>query len=174
MFSSGAMKSKVDLLDASRMLFAKGYKIYATAGTAAFLNAHGVTTEAVYWPDERPDAENNVMTMIADHAFDLIVNIPKNHTKRELTNGYKIRRGAIDHNIPLITNARLASAFIEAFCEMKLEDIQKKKIIFLFSQVQCFDAFRQRIFCIRIQELFYFLNGRKLTLDALKEKIIRI
>ena len=93
------MKSKVDLLDASRMLFAKGYKIYATAGTAAFLNAHGVTTEAVYWPDERPDAENNVMTMIADHAFDLIVNIPKNHTKRELTNGYKIRRGAIDHNI---------------------------------------------------------------------------
>ncbi len=89
MFSSGAMKSKVDLLDASRMLFAKGYQIYATAGTAAFLNAHGVTTEAVYWPDERPDAENNVMTMIADHAFDLIVNIPKNHTKRELTNGYK-------------------------------------------------------------------------------------
>ena len=126
MFSSGAMKSKVDLLDASRMLFAKGYKIYATAGTAAFLNAHGVTTEAVYWPDERPDAENNVMTMIADHAFDLIVHIPKNHTKRELTNGYKIRRGAIDHNIPLITNARLASAFIEAFCEMKLEDIQIK------------------------------------------------
>ena len=126
MFSSGAMKSKVDLLDASRMLFAKGYKIYATAGTAAFLNAHGVTTEAVYWPDERPDAENNVMTMIADHAFDLIVNIPKNHTKRELTNGYKIRRGAIDHNIPLITNARLASAFIEAFCEMNLEGIQIK------------------------------------------------
>ncbi len=126
MFSSGPWKSKVDLLDASRMLFAKGYKIYATAGTAAFLNAHGVTTEAVYWPDERPDAENNVMTMIADHAFDLIVNIPKNHTKRRLTNGYKIRRGAIDHNIPLITNARLASAFIEAFCEMKLEDIQIK------------------------------------------------
>ena len=126
MFSSGAMKSKVDLLESSRMLFNKGYKIYATAGTAAFLNAHGVATEAVYWPDERPDAENNVMKMIAEHKFDLIVNIPKNHTKRELTNGYKIRRGAIDHNIPLITNARLASAFIEAFCEMKLEDIQIK------------------------------------------------
>ena len=126
MFSSGAMKSKVDLLESSRMLFAKGYKIYATAGTAAFLNAHGVATVAVFWPDERPDAENNVMTMIAEHKFDLIVNIPKNHTKRELTNGYKIRRGAIDHNIPLITNARLASAFIEAFCEMKLEDIQIK------------------------------------------------
>ena len=126
MFSSGAMKSKVDLLDASRMLFAKGYKIYATAGTAAFLNAHGVDTVPVFWPDERPDAENNVMKMISEHKFDLIVNIPKNHTKRELTNGYKIRRGAIDHNIPLITNARLASAFIEAFCSMKLEDIQIK------------------------------------------------
>ena len=126
MFSSGAMKSKVDLLDASRMLFAKGYQIYATAGTAAFLNAHGVDTTPVYWPDEKPGAENNVMKMIADHKFDLIVNIPKNHSKRELTNGYRIRRGAIDHNIPLITNARLASAFIEAFCELKLSDIQIK------------------------------------------------
>lgn len=106
--------------------FCEGYKIYATAGTAAFLNAHGVSTEAVFWPDERADAENNVMTMIAEHKFDLIVNIPKNHSKRELTNGYKIRRGAIDHNIPLITNARLAGAFIEAFCEMKMEDIQIK------------------------------------------------
>ena len=126
MFSSGAMKSKVDLLDASRMLFAKGYQIYATAGTAAFLNAHGVDTIPVYWPDEKPGAENNVMKMIADHKFDLIVNIPKNHSKRELTNGYRIGRGAIDHNIPLITNARLASAFIEAFCELKLGDIQIK------------------------------------------------
>ena len=126
MFSSGAMKSKVDLLEASRMLFNQGYKIYATAGTAAFLNAHGVDTTPVYWPDEKPGAENNVMKMIADHKFDLIVNIPKNHSKRELTNGYRIRRGAIDHNIPLITNARLASAFIEAFCDLKLEDIQIK------------------------------------------------
>ena len=126
MFSSGAMKSKVDLLDASRMLHAKGYKIYATAGTSAFLNAHGVETTPVYWPDEKPDAENNVMRMIAAHAFDLIVNIPKNHTKRELTNGYKIRRAAIDHNIPLITNARLAGAFIEAFCALKPEDIAIK------------------------------------------------
>lgn len=126
MLSSGAMKSKVDLLDASRMLHAKGYDIYATAGTAAFLNAHGVHATAVYWPDEKPDAENNVMRMIAEHKFDLIVNIPKNHSKRELTNGYKIRRAAIDHNTPLITNARLASAFIEAFCELKLEDIAIK------------------------------------------------
>jgi carbamoyl-phosphate synthase large subunit len=126
MFSSGATKSKVDLLDATRLLHKKGYQIYATAGTATFLNAHGVTTTPVFWPDERPDAENNVMKMIAEHKFDLIVNIPKNHTKRELTNGYKIRRGAIDHNTPLITNARLAGAFIEAFCEMDEKDIQIK------------------------------------------------
>ncbi len=126
LLSSGATKSKVDLLDASQMLSKKGYKIYATAGTATFLNAHGVATTPVFWPDERPNAENNVMKMIAGHKFDLIVNIPKNHSKRELTNGYRIRRGAIDHNIPLITNARLAKAFIEAFCETKLEDIQIK------------------------------------------------
>ena len=126
LLSSGAMKSKVDLLDASQMLDKKGYKIYATAGTATFLNAHGISTTPVFWPDERPNAENNVMKMISEHRFDLIVNIPKNHTKRELTNGYRIRRGAIDHNIPLMTNARLAKAFIEAFCSMKEEDIQIK------------------------------------------------
>ena len=126
MFSTGAAKSKVELLESSRMLQAKGYQIYATSGTATFLNAHGVHTTPVFWPDERPDAENNVMKMIAEHKFDLIVNIPKNHTKRELTNGYKIRRGAIDHNIPLITNARLASAFVNAFCEMDEKDIQIK------------------------------------------------
>ena len=126
MFSTGAAKSKVELLESSRMLAKKGYQIYATSGTATFLNAHGVSTTPVFWPDERPDAENNVMKMIAEHKFDLIVNIPKNHTKRELTNGYKIRRGAIDHNIPLITNARLASAFVNAFCEMDEKDIQIK------------------------------------------------
>ena len=126
LFSSGATKSKVDLLDASHMLHQKGYDIYATAGTAAFLNSHGIPTTPVFWPDERPHAENNVMKMIAEHKFELIVNIPKNHTKRELTNGYRIRRGAIDHNIPLITNARLAKAFIEAFCHLKQEDIQIK------------------------------------------------
>ncbi len=126
LFSSGATKSKVGLLDASHMLHQKGYDIYATAGTAAFLNSHGIPTTPVFWPDERPHAENNVMKMIAEHKFELIVNIPKNHTKRELTNGYRIRRGAIDHNIPLITNARLAKAFIEAFCHLKQEDIQIK------------------------------------------------
>ena len=126
MVSTGAMKSKVDLLPATQMLFKLGYKIYATAGTAAFLNAHGVSTIPVFWPDERPDAENNVMRMISEHQFDLIVNIQKNHTKREVTNGYRIRRAAIDHNIPLITNARLASAFIEAFTSMTLDDVQIK------------------------------------------------
>ena len=126
LLSSGATKSKVDLLDASHMLSKNGYHIYATAGTATFLNSHGIPTTPVFWPDERPHAENNVMKMIAEHKFDLIVNIPKNHSKRELTNGYRIRCGAIDHNIPLMTNARLAKAFIEAFCQMKQEDIQIK------------------------------------------------
>ena len=126
LFSSGATKSKVDLLDASQALHKKGYQLYATAGTAAFLNSHGINTTPVFWPDERPEAENNVMKMISEHKFDLIVNIPKNHSKRELTNGYRIRRGAIDHNIPLMTNARLAKAFIEAFCSMDKEDIQIK------------------------------------------------
>ena len=126
LLSSGATKSKVDLLDASHMLSKNGYHIYATAGTATFLNSHGIPTTPVFWPDERPHAENNVMKMIAEHKFDLIVNIPKNHSKRELTNGYRIRRGAIDHNIPLMTNARLAKAFIEAFRQMKQEDIQIK------------------------------------------------
>ena len=126
LLSSGATKSKVDLLDASHMLSKNGYHIYATAGTATFLNSHGIPTTPVFWPDERPHAENNVMKMIAEHKFDLIVNIPKNHSKRELTNGYRIRRGAIDHNIPLMTNACLAKAFIEAFCQMKQEDIQIK------------------------------------------------
>ena len=126
LFSSGATKSKVDLLDASQMLNQKGYNIYATAGTAAFLNSHGITTTPVFWPDERPNAENNVMKMIAEHKFDLIVNIQKNHTKRELPHGYRIRRGAIDNTNPLLTNARLAKAFIEAFCHMNQNEIQIK------------------------------------------------
>ncbi len=126
LFSSGAVQSKVDLLEPSRLLSAKGYEIYATEGTARFLNENGVKAVAVHWPDENPATETNVMQMIAGHRFDLIVNIPKNRSKRELTNGYRIRRAAIDHNIPLLTNARLAKAFIEAFCQMDLRDIQIK------------------------------------------------
>ena len=126
MVSSGASKSKVDLLESSAMLAAKGYNIFATSGTADFLNANGIAATPVLWPDESPDNENNIMKMIADHDFDLIINIPKNHTKRELTNGYRIRRAAIDHNIPLITNARLASAFIRAFCKLDIADVPVK------------------------------------------------
>jgi len=124
MVSSGDSKSKVDLLDACVMLQESNYDIYATAGTAQFLADNGVKAMVVSWPDE--EKEHNVMDMMSNHTFELIVNIPKNHTRRELTNGYKIRRGAIDHNIPLITNARLASAFIQAFCEMKETDIPIK------------------------------------------------
>ena len=124
LISSGEARSKVDLLDASLLLQKCGYEIYGTEGTAKFLNENGVKAHKVSWPDE--DAHDNVMNMIGEHKFELIVNIPKNHSKRELTNGYRIRRGAIDHNIPLITNVRLAKAFIHAFCSLKLSDIKIK------------------------------------------------
>ena len=126
MVSSGASKSKVDLLEATEVLASKGYNIFATSGTAKFLNENGISATPVMWPDEDPDAENNVMQMISEHRFDLIINVPKNHTKRELTNGYRIRRAAIDHNIPLITNARLASAFIRAFCKIDINEMPVK------------------------------------------------
>ena len=126
MLSSGGAKEKASLLDAAQALVKNGYTIYATAGTAKFLNENNVKATAVGWPDEDHKDIPNVMQMIADHKFDLIVNIPKNHTKRELTNGYRIRRGAIDHNIPLFTNARLASAFIEAFCTLSQDQLQIK------------------------------------------------
>ena len=124
LISSGGAKGKVQLLEPARELTKKGYDIYATGGTAKFFNDNGVPAIAVGWPDE--GSENNVMDLIAQHKFDLIINVPKNHTKRELTNGYRIRRGAIDHNIPLMTNGRLAKAFIEAFCSMSEEDIKMK------------------------------------------------
>ena len=126
MLSSGGAKEKASLLDGAQALVKNGYTIYATAGTAKFLNENNVKATAVGWPDEEHKDIPNVMQMIADHKFDLIVNIPKNHTKRELTNGYRIRRGAIDHNIPLFTNARLASAFIEAFCTLSQDQLQIK------------------------------------------------
>ena len=126
MLSSGGAKEKASLLDGAQALVKNGYTIYATAGTAKFLNENNVKATAVGWPDEEHKDIPNVMEMIADHKFDLIVNIPKNHTKRELTNGYRIRRGAIDHNIPLFTNARLASAFIEAFCTLSQNQLQIK------------------------------------------------
>lgn len=124
MVSSGAAKSKVDLLDACRILDHNGYTIFATLGTQKFLKENGVNAQVAAWPDEN-DGEN-VLKLIAEHKFDLIINIPKNHTHRELTNGYKIRRAAIDHNVPLITNARLASAFIIAFTNKNKEEIKIK------------------------------------------------
>ena len=124
MVSSGGVKSKVYLLEPCKLLDKNGYNLYATSGTASFLRDNGVNVTTVSWPDE--EGENNVMEMFSQHAFDLVVNIPKDHSRRELTNGYKIRRAAIDHNIPLLTNARLAGAFIKAFTSMKMEDIKIK------------------------------------------------
>ena len=125
MVSSGGTKSKVDLLDACRLLKKNGYNLYATGGTQKFLEENGVESTFVAWPDDQ-DASLRVDDMISEKKFDLIINIPKNLTERELTNGYRIRRGAIDYNIPLITNARLASAFIKAFCRIGQEHIEIK------------------------------------------------
>lgn len=125
LISSGGAKGKVSLLEPAMELQKQGYEIYATAGTAKFFNDNGINAITVGWPDE--GAENNVMDMIAEHKFDMIINVPKNHTKRELTNGYRIRRAAIDHNIPLMTNVRLAKAFIEAFCALGKENNIKVK-----------------------------------------------
>ncbi len=124
LISSGEPKSKVELSDACALLQKKGYELYATRGTQRFLVENGVQATAVNWPDE--EGEFNVKDMLANKQFDLVVNIPKNTTERELKNDYAIRRGAIDFNIPLLTNARLASAFITAFCSKTIEDIKIK------------------------------------------------
>ena len=128
LISSGGAKGKVDMLEAAQMLVAKGLTVYATRGTARYLNDNNVKATAVAWPDEEvsEEAPVQVMDLIANHEIDLIVNVPKNHSKRELTNGYRIRRAAIDHNIPLMTNVRLAKAFIRAFCNISLEEIPVK------------------------------------------------
>ena len=122
MLSSGEAKSKVDLLEACINLDKCGYDIYATEGTANFLAEQGIKATAVNRPDEGGD--ENIMKMIADKKFDLIVNIPRDYSSREKTNGYKIRRAAVDYNIPLLTNARLAAAFINSFCTLGETDIQ--------------------------------------------------
>lgn len=122
--SSGEAKSKVDLLDACKMLQSKGYELFATGGTHTFLKENKVKTQLVAWPDEK--SELQVMDLLANKKFDLIINIPKNQSKRELTNGYKIRRAAVDHNIPLLTDARLAGAFINAFCSLTITDLAIK------------------------------------------------
>ena len=124
--SSGDVRGKVELLDACKMLAAKGYKIYATDGTKKFLGDHGIQATAVCWPDEESNGKANITKLMSSHQIDLVINIPKDQTKRELTNGYKIRRSAIDHNIPLMTNARLASAYIRALMSKSIEDIKIK------------------------------------------------
>ncbi|MFR6540999.1 MAG: carbamoyl-phosphate synthase (glutamine-hydrolyzing) large subunit [Butyricimonas virosa] len=126
LISSGPTRSKVELLNSTRMLIEKGYNIYSTAGTAKFFKENGIDTQILYWPDE--DKEPNIMEYLHDRKIDLVINIPKNHTKRELDNGYKIRRAAVDYNIPLITNARLASAFIYAICKVDPTEIAIKSL----------------------------------------------
>ena len=125
LLSTGGAKQKVAMLDAAKMLLENGYNLFATGGTSKFLNENGIKNTLVLWPSEEGD-EPKALDLLHDHTIDMVVNIPKNLTSSELTNGYKIRRAAIDLNVPLITNARLASAFIYAFCTTKLEDIDIK------------------------------------------------
>ena len=125
LLSTGTAKQKVDMLDAARMLKKKGYNLFATGGTSRFLTENGIENTLVHWPSE-PEAKPQALEMLHNKEIDMVVNIPKNLTAGELTNGYKIRRAAIDLNIPLITNARLASAFINAFCTLDVNDIAIK------------------------------------------------
>ncbi|MDE6147392.1 MAG: ATP-grasp domain-containing protein, partial [Bacteroidales bacterium] len=121
LLSTGNPKQKADMLNAAKLLVEKGYRLFATGGTSRFLTSYGVENTLVYWPDEpgKPQA----LDLLHDKEIEMVVNIPKNLTAGELDNGYRIRRAAIDLNIPLITNARLASAFINAFCSMSVDDI---------------------------------------------------
>ena len=121
LLSTGAPKQKVDMLEAARMLQQQGFTLYATGGTSAFLEENGVKSVRVYWPSE--EGTPQALDLLHRKEIDMVVNIPKNLSSSELDNGYKIRRSSIDLNIPLITNARLASAFIGAFCSMKVEDL---------------------------------------------------
>ena len=124
LLSTGTMKQKADMMDAARMLVNKGYKLFATGGTHKTLAENGIESTHVYWPSE--EGHPQALEMLHRKEIDMVVNIPKNLTAGELSNGYKIRRAAIDLNIPLITNARLASAFINAFCTMSVDDIAIK------------------------------------------------
>lgn len=124
LLSTGSAKQKVDMLDAAHLLHKKGYHLYATGGTHKFLSENGIPSTLVYWPSENGTPQ--ALDMLRNKELDFVVNIPRDLTPRELDNGYKIRRAAIDFNVPLITNARLASAFIGAFCNMDINDIQIK------------------------------------------------
>jgi len=124
LLSTGPARSKIELLDSARLLKDNGYNLYATRGTANFLKSHDIEATILHWPDS--DKTPNTLDYIREHKIDLVINIPKDLTKDELYNDYHIRRAAVDHNIPLITNSRLASAFIIAFCRYNIEDITIK------------------------------------------------
>ncbi|WP_048739377.1 carbamoyl-phosphate synthase (glutamine-hydrolyzing) large subunit [Prevotella bivia] len=125
LLSTGGAKQKAEMLDAAKMLIEHGYELYATSGTSKYLTENGISNTLVYWPSDE-GLQPQALNLLHEKKIDMVVNIPKDLTPRELTNGYKIRRAAIDLNIPLITNSRLASAFIQAFCTVKLEDIDIK------------------------------------------------
>ena len=125
LLSTGSAKQKADMLGAARMLVNHGYELYATGGTSRFLTENGIENTLVYWPSEEGQ-QPQALDMLREHKIDMVVNIPKDLTVSELSNGYKIRRAAIDLNVPLITNCRLASAFINAFCTLSIDDIDIK------------------------------------------------
>ena len=125
LLSTGTAKQKADLLDSAHKLHNKGYQLYATAGTHRYLNENGIPAIMVHWPTEE-DKEPQALDLLRRKQIDFVVNIPKNLTSNELTNGYKIRRAAVDLNVPLITNARLAAAYIDAFCDLTLDSIDIK------------------------------------------------
>ncbi len=124
LISSGPAKSKADLIEAARLLQQRGYKLFATRGTQLFMSNAGVEAEVAYWPDEKESP--NTVELIRSRVVDLVINIPKDLSAAELNNDYQIRRSAVDYNIPLITNARLASAFINAFCSVPESEIEIK------------------------------------------------
>ena len=122
LLSTGGAKEKAVLLDSARMLIEHGYKLFATGGTSRYLTDNGIENTLVHWPSEE-GMQPQALDLMHQHQIDMVVNIPKDLTAGELTNGYKIRRAAVDLNIPLITNSRLAASFIQAFCTLKLEDL---------------------------------------------------
>ncbi len=131
LISSGDALNKADLLDACKTLQENGYSLFATGGSYKYLISNGVQAQRVLWPSEDKDPElagtlPSALKMIQDKEIDLEINIPKNYTSQELQNGYLLRRAAVDFNIPLITNVRLATAFIKAFCELPMDEIQIK------------------------------------------------
>ena len=125
LLSTGGAKQKAEMLDAAKQLVENGYELYATGGTSKYLTENGIENTLVYWPSEEGKLPQ-ALDLLHEKKIDMVVNIPKDLTTRELTNGYMIRRAAIDLNVPLITNSRLASAFINAFCSMTLDEIDIK------------------------------------------------